>query len=576
MQNKENLQHAVHQTGRLHGRKRGLRQFLSLLLCAAMLVTLMPETLAGVFGGAAKVKAAGAIYVNDKADGSGENKLATEVLEGDGWSYDEASNTLTLEDFNGSYIETDAALTIYLKGTNILTMSEEMDVNAGIYADNNRVTIEAASSADTLKVQADFTEKRPIGLYANLVVNGGTLIVDCKSAANVAYGNVYGVTVNNDAVLSMTVEGSSEEKNARSEGMPTLYAQTSGTIDISVTGGRGHCVRDLIATGRGAVTLTASEGVYTLYNRLQIGSSAGDVTLNGKALIVFNQYNETFNISNNKVITNHKDGYYWYKKSGDDSYMWDEQHYLLVDKDGNAITDAKFVTETVPLTVGKKEYTITGLKVGTSYNSYSTPDGTGLMLKWATYGGAGTYRYTLKEGSSLPTGLTLYSTYGYILGTPKEATEAGTAIILVTDSAGASEEVTVHYAKVDVDAPVNSVSVAPTAVQIAAGETAQLSATVLPADATITDVIFASKDTAVAAVDSETLSKTENVSKITVKGVAPGKTTVTATTKQGKLTSSSAVTVIEATPAAVHGTDETGLYLTGLVAGAAYTVDGTE
>ena len=162
------------------------------------------------------------------------------------------------------------------------------------------------------------------------------------------------------------------------------------------------------------------------------------------------------------------------------------------------------------------------------------------------------------------------------MGTPKEATEAGTAIILVTDSAGASEEVTVHYAKVDVDAPVNSVSVAPTAVQIAAGETAQLSATVLPADATITDVIFASKDTAVAAVDSETLSKTENVSKITVKGVAPGKTTVTATTKQGKLTSSSAVTVIEATPAAVHGTDETGLYLTGLVAGAAYTVDGTE
>ena len=84
--------------------------------------------------------------------------------------------------------------------------------------------------------------------------------------------------------------------------------------------------------------------------------------------------------------------------------------------------------------------------------------------------------------------------------------------------------------------PATSVTLSETAVELPQGETLQLTATVLPEDATVTTVTWSSSDPAVATVDANGL----------VTAVAPGTATVTAATTDGSgLTASCTVTVPE-------------------------------
>lgn len=78
-----------------------------------------------------------------------------------------------------------------------------------------------------------------------------------------------------------------------------------------------------------------------------------------------------------------------------------------------------------------------------------------------------------------------------------------------------------------------SVSVSPATASVEAGSTVQLTETVLPANATDKSVSWSSSNTAVATVDSSGL----------VIGVAAGSATITATTTDGGLTATCAVTV---------------------------------
>jgi uncharacterized protein YjdB len=84
-----------------------------------------------------------------------------------------------------------------------------------------------------------------------------------------------------------------------------------------------------------------------------------------------------------------------------------------------------------------------------------------------------------------------------------------------------------------VNVPVTGVTVAPSTVSVNIGLTAQLTATVAPANATNQTVTWSSSSTSAATVSSTGL----------VSGVAPGTATITATTQDGLKTSSCLVTV---------------------------------
>ena len=98
--------------------------------------------------------------------------------------------------------------------------------------------------------------------------------------------------------------------------------------------------------------------------------------------------------------------------------------------------------------------------------------------------------------------------------------------------------------------------------------TQTLTATVLPEDATVKTVSWKSDDSSIACI---TATDT-NTGTCTVKGLAPGKTTITVTTTQGNKKASCTVYVKENTPdAGINYYDEE---LTSLVSGATYNVSG--
>ena len=90
------------------------------------------------------------------------------------------------------------------------------------------------------------------------------------------------------------------------------------------------------------------------------------------------------------------------------------------------------------------------------------------------------------------------------------------------------------YAEYVAPVAATGVSVSPTAVEVVAGNTTQLTATVAPADATNKAVAWSSSNTSVATVSSTGL----------VTGVTTGNATITVTTDDGGYTATCAVTVV--------------------------------
>lgn len=116
-----------------------------------------------------------------------------------------------------------------------------------------------------------------------------------------------------------------------------------------------------------------------------------------------------------------------------------------------------------------------------------------------------------------------------------KAVDVGQSLMTVTTQDGqktASCLFTVVPASGDI-VPVTSVTVSPTALSVETGESEQLTATVLPANATNKRVLWTSSNTQVALVNGSGL----------VSGVAAGTATITATTEDGARTATSAVTV---------------------------------
>lgn len=133
--------------------------------------------------------------------------------------------------------------------------------------------------------------------------------------------------------------------------------------------------------------------------------------------------------------------------------------------------------------------------------------------------------YTIPTGSLTWSQLSGYGS-NFCIEVPLHATSSQYPYVYVY---GAEIEVTYSTETVH----PTGVSVSPTTASIEVGETVQLTETVAPSNATDKSVSWSSSNTAVATVDSSGL----------VTGVAAGSATITATTTDGGLTATCAVTV---------------------------------
>ena len=91
-----------------------------------------------------KAAATKVLYI---VDSSGTNKTVTADDSGAGWSYAADTATLTLDGFDGSYIESDGDLKVVLKGTNRLT--PDNDKNCVIKAGSGQITIDKSDDDET-------------------------------------------------------------------------------------------------------------------------------------------------------------------------------------------------------------------------------------------------------------------------------------------------------------------------------------------------------------------------------------------------------------------------------------------
>ena len=184
----------------------GLVMFGLLLVVCLLTVLLLP-------GGSMKTEAATQVY---DIWVCGE-QVTSENLSGNDWSYEPKTNTLTLKNFNRSYMPTidDAAiysgqaLDLVLEGTNkVENNSNDGNKQMGIMV-RGTLTI---SGAGSLEVQGE-SDASCYGIYVSgkLVINGGSIVAIGKnSGAGVgiyATGNIGDITINGGSVSATGNKG---------------------------------------------------------------------------------------------------------------------------------------------------------------------------------------------------------------------------------------------------------------------------------------------------------------------------------------------------------------------------------
>ena len=230
--------------------KKRTHKLLSLLLTLAMVLGMLPAMSMTAFAAEPGISLSGAD--SDKS--------------GTGWSYTASSQTLTLNGYNGGYIQGTGfgTLNLVLEGTSTITVD---DSNAkGIALDNNQNL--NISGSGSLTINATGGSNLIYGIECNkFTMTSGTVIINANSSRM-----VYGVNANS----SLSVTGGK------------LTANITGTSD----GSGLYCKTGKLTVGSGAevavkVTNNGSNAMYGIYNEAYSASVTdnGDIELAGTVTI---------------------------------------------------------------------------------------------------------------------------------------------------------------------------------------------------------------------------------------------------------------------------------------------------
>ncbi len=486
-----------------------------------------------------------ALYITENAESGAISVDVTKDAEGNGWRYEAATGTLTLEGFHGENITAEGNLLLKLSQNNYITAATPgkcgLDVCGTLTVDKTDSdtgdTLTVTGAADGTKCKYMIFVGDSDGNSGNMEIKGGTLIISSPKAEQSEGYAVKGyLTVSGAANLqSETVSNftdnllilkSSGETNIRVERASAyvgalssqLWVRGSGPVSIEArnpeTGEYGTAVRYLYEY-TGTSKLSFKGGVSTDTSgsicEAKIQEKMSITSLTGNRFILYNRYKEKTNTY----------GIWFCDPAGN----------ILTEFTMEAVEGDFDITDTPLLDVPE-------LKVGEYYRGMPVKN----CLHRIYYYNTGV-SYALKEGSSLPEGLTLDSRYGFFYGTPTAVCPAGKVVVVATKaSTGETAEVEIAYGAVTVANPVTGVSLNTASLLLAEGESAVLTATVEPAEASNSEVSFKSSDSSIAGI-----SATGNTAVVTAG--KPGTARITVTTKEGGMTAYCDVTVKAAVPA---------------------------
>ena len=409
-----------------------------------------------------------ALYIIDSKGGISKSidiNRDTIVDSDGGWRWEKASSTLTLEDFDGEYIEANGDLNIVVKGSNTITLPANPAENEayGIKGTSGKLNITGEGISPSLTVtQTAFTSDNPyvsgIDGWDGLVVN------DCKITINFdgtnglngsGIGSSNGdFNLSGSASLDIQINNGRDYTSGSSRGLET---SSSGDIKIKIlgTGQRISGVGCLKANGTGNIDIMVPGGK-AVDGPLVIGETAGDFNFQGALRVGYKEDSYLcrtygFNIAKNKKIIE-------VDASGDEvsgKYgfihktfaQYDEGIYLQ-DESGSKVEKGKIVTVTGnPLTFADSDVlNIPDLELGKSYF--------GKYFHGLVSGGKAPYQFSaegLPEGFSIQQLDASYTSdrYARIIGPPTAAYPGGTITLTVTDANNSTDSIEITLGKVE-------------------------------------------------------------------------------------------------------------------------------
>ena len=440
-------------------------------------------------------------------------------------SYNEYNNPFTAGIYAKGSSNQSVALTIELIGTNTITGCY------GIYLDGHQGNTICTNASVLIKNGNDSGESG--SLTVNGTSNHGIYIISGTGNASLTIENASVVA---NATSSYGGSGVCVQSGASSKDSPKLSLAVNGG---SLTASSGTD-RDGIEFYVGALEATSATTSLTVTDNAIVDARNGGISASG----VSGNPNVTIGStgSTGGIVWNGSEGTVYGSVELQKNLTIGEGESLTI-PDGASLTignDATLINEGTVTNNGtltnngkiENSGTLPSTIGGTAPPSITTnsladgAENTAYTATLAADGEPASWTWSADANSSLPPGLTLSG--NSISGTP---TTTGTYYFTVTatNSGGSDSE----QLSITIAVPVESVSLDKTTLGLTKGETAQLTATVLPETATNRNVTWSSNAPGVATVDSS--------GKVTA--VAPGTATITVTTEDGKKTATCTVTV---------------------------------
>ena len=488
------------------------------LLCLALLVGLLPVTALAADGIELYV---GGQQITESGCYANQNGTWTKV-EGTGPSsgqfyYDAATFTLTLNQAEITHDRTVKVAEGYTYEGSVIAFSQTADVSLNIVVSQGTSTITGKGG-----IRVESTTGN-----ASLSIKGsGSLDVEPK-------GSNSGITLCSSKNTNLDIDGADVTASS-----PALY----GVYLISSTDASSTST---ITVNNGSLT-TGGNGNVGIYYYWSGTSNAGtsSLTVSGNAVVdtrnsqIMAQNKETVvqvgagSDGNGGIVFNGKNGTVYGDVELQDDLTINEGETLTIGKDASlTVPDGKTLTNNGTVTT-EEGGTLTGNITNAPPKINTTnplPDGTvGTVYNQQLAAENTPTQWSVTSGP-LPAGLTLNG--NTISGTPTTANTYKFTVTATNNSGSDSKEFTLTINPAPV--LVTGVTLAPTSLSLFTGDTAPLTATVQPADATNKTVNWSSSDEAVATVDS--------TGKVTAVGA--GKATITVTTADGSHTATCTVTV---------------------------------